>query len=80
MRSRGSLAVAILGEPTFDAAQIDVPSQRVAGALPRLLPWKRYLASLEDVNGDGLEAEIIVTGSTLAGEEFRGAARVSVVP
>ncbi|MBI1797085.1 MAG: right-handed parallel beta-helix repeat-containing protein [Candidatus Eisenbacteria bacterium] len=50
-RARGDLAVALLGDPLFDALGVDPGSVTLAGAAPRRSPRPEA----RDVNGDGVE-------------------------
>ncbi len=50
----GTLPVAILSTPSFDAKTVDVASVRIGDTPARLKPDTTPMASLEDVDGDGL--------------------------
>ena len=52
--ARGTIPVAVLSDAGFSAADVDVTSVRFAGAPVATTPQGRRLASLEDVDGDGL--------------------------
>jgi predicted extracellular nuclease len=52
--SNGVVPVAILSTPDFDAGTVDPLTVRLAGASVRLRGRGTPMASLEDVNGDGL--------------------------
>ncbi|MGH9792477.1 MAG: lamin tail domain-containing protein, partial [Candidatus Acidiferrales bacterium] len=52
--SNGNVPVAILSTPDFDAGQVDPTTVTLAGAGVRLRGRGTPMASLEDVNGDGL--------------------------
>jgi hypothetical protein len=54
LRSRGTVPVAILSSPTFDASTVDASSVTLAGAAVELKGRGIPMTSLEDVNGDGL--------------------------
>ncbi|MEE8384942.1 MAG: hypothetical protein V3S01_03385, partial [Dehalococcoidia bacterium] len=55
----GNVPVAIFSTVTFDATSIDVASLQFDSASVRLVGGKKVLASVEDVNGDGL-ADLVV--------------------
>jgi hypothetical protein len=86
LRARGTLPVAILSTPSFNAATVDPLTVTLAGAPARLKGDGKPMASLEDVSGDGL-ADLVVhvsTGAlqlsetdeeaTLEGQTFSGGA------
>ena len=50
----GSVPVAIFSTVKFDAASIDVSTLQLSSAYVRLVGGRNVLASIEDVNGDGL--------------------------
>jgi len=50
--SKGVVPVAIFSSVSFDAGRVDVPTVELAGA-PVAIKGKKYMAHLEDVNGDG---------------------------
>ncbi len=50
----GSVPVAIFGTVKFDATNIDVSTLQLNSAYVRLVGGRNVLASIEDVNGDGL--------------------------
>ncbi len=50
----GSVPVAIFSTVKFDAASIDVSTLQLNSAFVRLVGGRNVLASIEDVNGDGL--------------------------
>lgn len=52
--SKGVIPVAILSSPCFDAATVDEITVELAGAGVAIRGKSHYLASVEDVNGDGL--------------------------
>lgn len=53
--SKGSIPVAILSTPDFDATIVDPETVTLAGASVGLRgKGSRYMASTKDVNGDGL--------------------------
>lgn len=52
--SNGVVPLAILSSPDFDATTVDESTVELAGALVAIRGKNRYLASHEDVNGDGL--------------------------
>lgn len=54
LRSRGTVPVAILSTPTFDASTVNPLSVTVAEAAVNLKPNGTFASSLQDVNGDGL--------------------------
>jgi len=54
LRSRGTVPVAILSSPTFDARAVDPTTVTLARAPVQLRGNGAPMASLEDVNGDGL--------------------------
>lgn len=67
--SRGTTPVAILGTPSFDAAQVDPATVTLAGAPAAATPAGTARASIEDVNRDG-RADLVVhvetAGMTIA--------------
>jgi hypothetical protein len=63
--SNGVVAVAILSTPDFDAGTVDPATVTLAGASVRLRGRGTPMASLEDVNGDGLR-DLVVHISTEA--------------
>ncbi|KKK51204.1 hypothetical protein LCGC14_3117290, partial [marine sediment metagenome] len=50
----GSVPVAIFSTAKFDAASVDVLTLQLSSAYVRLVGGRNVLASIEDVNGDGL--------------------------
>ncbi len=56
---RGSVPVAIFSTAKFDATSIDVATLQFNSASVRLVGGRNVLASIEDVNGDGL-ADLVV--------------------
>jgi hypothetical protein len=95
LRSRGTVPVAILSTPTFDAATVDPTTVTVAEAAVALSPQGRVRASMEDVNGDGLldlvvhvpshqlrleDDTAIVLGQTFDARSIAGADTVRRVP
>lgn len=55
LSSAGVVPVAVLSSPAFDATDIDPATVALAGASVKMVGKSaRYLASTEDVNGDGL--------------------------
>lgn len=86
LRARGTVPVAVLSTPSFDAATVDPLTVTLAGAPARLKGDGKPMASLEDVSGDGL-ADLVVHVSmgalqlretdaeaTLEGQTFSGGA------
>jgi len=63
--SGGTVPVAILSTPTFDAGTVDPVSVTLAGALVKLKGKGTPMASLQDVNNDGL-LDLVVHVSTEA--------------
>jgi len=63
--SNGAVAVAILGAPTFDASTVDPSTVRLAGAPVRIGGDGLPVASLQDVNADGL-LDLVVEVPTAA--------------
>jgi hypothetical protein len=55
----GVIPVAILGSATFDVTRINVASVRLQGLLPKLSGNGTPLASVEDVNRDGVPDMVI---------------------
>jgi hypothetical protein len=53
--ARGTIPVAILSDDGFSAADVDVSSVRFAGAPVATTPQGKLMASLEEVDGDGLQ-------------------------
>lgn len=54
LRSTGALPVAILSSETFDAADVDIATIELEGVGVATRANGTYMATLEDVNGDGL--------------------------
>jgi hypothetical protein len=54
LSSRGTIPLAVLSSPAFDATKIDPASARLSGAPIQTNPQGRPNFSLTDVNGDGL--------------------------
>ena len=54
LHSRGTVPVAVLSTPTFDATQVDPASVTLAGAPVATGPKRRPMVFFTDVNGDGL--------------------------
>jgi hypothetical protein len=63
--SGGNVPVAILGSPSFDATSVDPTTVRLASAPVQLKGKGTSMASVEDVNGDGI-ADLVVHVSTEA--------------
>jgi hypothetical protein len=78
--ARGTVPVAILGTPDFDAATVDAATVKLEGAPVKMKKKNEPMASLEDVNNDGyldmvvhidtekLELETEATVATLEGK------------
>jgi len=65
LSSNGTVAVAILSSPTFNAASVDPTTVTLAGALVALKGKGTPMASTSDANGDGL-LDLIVHVNTEA--------------
>jgi len=57
--SRGSIAVAIFSSTDFDATTIDPSTVRLAGAAVELKGRGTPMATVQDVNGDGLDDYVV---------------------
>jgi DNA-binding beta-propeller fold protein YncE len=75
--SNGTVAVAILSDPGFDAATVDPLTVTLASARVRLKGKGTPMASLEDVNGDGLP-DLVVHVETEALELSAGDAEAKL--
>jgi hypothetical protein len=63
--SNGKVPVAILSSPTFDASTVDPASVTLAGAQVALKgKGDKYMAAVQDVNGDGLPDLIVHVDTT----------------
>jgi len=69
--SNGVVPVAIISTPKFDARQVDPASVRLAGAKVKLKGKGSYMASFQDVNGDG-RLDLVVQVTTEALEVTAG--------
>lgn len=59
LSSKGSIPVAVLSSPTFDAATVDAYTATLASAPVKLKGRGRAQPSMEDVNGDGLLDQVV---------------------
>jgi hypothetical protein len=73
----GVIPVAILGSATFDVTRINVASVRLQGLLPKLSGTGTPLASLEDVNSDGVP-DMVIQFQNVAGTFASGASWAAV--
>ena len=70
--SNGTVAVAILSTSSFDAATVDPGSVTLASAPVKLRGQATPMASLEDVNGDGLlDLVLHVSTQSMVPEHWR---------
>ena len=84
MKSKGTTPVAILASADFDPSTVDPATVTLAGAPVALKSKGRYMASLKDMNGDGLKDLVLHvvtqqlnltvedTKAVLEGETFDG--------
>jgi hypothetical protein len=94
--SNGLVPVAILSSEDFDARTVDETTVELAGAFVAIRGKNKYMAHVEDVNGDGLPDLVVqvktqdlnlsaggtveLTGETFDGEDIVGYDEVVVGP